>query len=487
MNARSSRNTCQTCSTSRNVLYCIECTQLSCAICVDHRREELWFCNNCGVDATAKSCGSCGSKTKVTQSNVIRICPSCKSSSLGEPDVLINQLPSEFFSIAAKIKDVYPELIEVHRKFDFSLTLVRLCRLANLVGFPQIEEQLSKCSIGLQSITERGIEHISRIRKEASFDLRNIDNFKNVDLEHYRNANAILQSTSIKINKVSSLMRYWIEEVSVELDQLMRIAGPLRQHYELLTRISRYLPEGISNVVAVLPALPIHLKRRRINKRLECFLIFAEETFICLPSSVLDQENKSNRLINGMQFPYDNVVNIKTSNSLLKGYQLQIDTKEGTLKINNSPIIIKGIVEYFDLILSGEPYVVGGPKEILDIESNGPDKSKFKRASQKFIDIINEKLFGSPVQHPDRSETAYNSVSQIQSEYKNLLRKIREIDFLAQNLQIDPQAYQTHRSTFKENMRNIQDSLGSLGGHVVKRSIDDWNIGYKESDFEDIP
>ncbi|OLS24800.1 MAG: hypothetical protein HeimC2_21060 [Candidatus Heimdallarchaeota archaeon LC_2] len=486
MNTRSSRNTCETCSTSRNILYCVECTQLSCANCVDHKSEETWFCNSCGDEATAKTCGSCGSKTKVIQTNLIKICQSCKGNSLGEPETLITQLPSEFFSIASKIKDTYPDLIEVHRKFDFSLTLVRLCRLANLVGFPQIEEHLRKCSIGLQSITERGIEHISRIRKEASFDLRNMDNFKNIELEHYRNANTILQSTYDKINKVNTLMRHWIEQVTIELDQMMRIAGPLRQHYELLTQISRYLPQGISNVVAVLPALPIHLKKKRFNKRIECFMIFAEEVFICLPSSVLDQDNESNRLINGIQFPYSKVQNINTSNSLLKGYQLQIETNEGTLKINNSPIIINGIVEYFELILSGEPYVVGGPKEILEIESNGPDKSKFKRASQKFIDIINEKLFGSSVQLPDRSDKIFNSVSQIQTEYKSLLRKIREIDFLAQNLQIDPQAYQTHRSTFKENMRTIQDSLGSLGGHVVKRTFDDMNLGYNERDFEDI-
>ncbi|KKL17842.1 hypothetical protein LCGC14_2481470 [marine sediment metagenome] len=190
--------------------------QLSCANCVDHKSEETWFCNSCGDEATAKTCGSCGSKTKVIQTNLIKICQSCKGNSLGEPETLITQLPSEFFSIASKIKDTYPDLIEVHRKFDFSLTLVRLCRLANLVGFPQIEEHLRKCSIGLQSITERGIEHISRIRKEASFDLRNMDNFKNIELEHYRNANTILQSTYDKINKVNTLMRHWIEQVIIE-------------------------------------------------------------------------------------------------------------------------------------------------------------------------------------------------------------------------------------------------------------------------------
>jgi hypothetical protein len=373
--------------------------------------------------------------------------------------------------------------MEVHRKFDFTLTLVRLCRLANLVGFPQIEHQLKKCSQGLQSLTRRGIDHVQRIRKEASFDLRNIEYFANLDLEHYRNANSILQSTETKVKKVTTLIRYWIEEVTVELDQLMMVAGPLRQHYELLTQISRYLPEGVTQVVAVLPPQYMHLDTKRINKRSECFLVFGEDRFVCLPTSVLDQKSKQSKVINGIQFDYTDIIDTQATTSLLRGHQLLIRTKNAKIRINNSPIIINGTKEYFDLILSGKSFVIGSPKEILEIESNGPDKNKFKRASQKFIDIINEKLFGSPVQQPDKDEVPFNSVTQIQTEYQKLLRKIREIDFLAQNLQIDPQAYQNHRNNFKENLRTIQDSLGSLGGHIVKNSIDEWKLGKDE--YED--
>lgn len=481
MSARSSRYSCPTCTTSRSVLFCIDCTQLSCAACVDSIPDEYWFCNTCNSQSTQKNCGSCGSSTKLLQQNFKSICSTCKSDSLGDPEVLLAQLPSEFFSITSKVKDIYPDLMDVHRKFDFSLTLVRLCRLANLVGFPQIETQLKRCSQGLQKLTSRGIDHIQRIRKETSFDLRNIDYFVNLDLEHYRNANSIVQSTEKKINQVTALMRYWIEEVTLELDQLMRVAEPLRQHYELLTQISRYLPEGVTQVVAVLPPQYMHLQTKKFNNRTECFLIFGEDRFICLPTSVLDQKNKSS-VVNGTQFQYGEIINATASTSLLRGHQLTITTSTGKIKINNSPIIVNGIKEYFDLILSGQEFVVGSPKEILEIEGNGPDKNKFKRASQKFIDIVNEKLFGSPVQQPNRADIPFNSVTQIQTEYSKLLRKIREIDFLAQNLQIDPQAYQNHRSDFKENLRNIQDSLGSLGGHIVKNSIDDLKLDRDDLD-----
>lgn len=481
MSARSSRYSCSTCTTSRNVLFCIDCTQLSCAACIDTIPDEYWFCNTCNTEATEKKCGSCGSDSKLLQQDIKQICSTCKSDSLGDPEVLLAQLPSEFFSVASKIKDIYPDLMDIHRKFDFSLTLVRLCRLANLVGFPQIENQLKRCSLGLQNLTRRGIDNVQRIRKEASFDLRNINFFADLELEHYRNANSIVESTEKKINQVTDIMRYWIDQVTLELDQLMRVAEPLRQHYELLTQISRYLPEGVTQVVAVLPPQYMHMQTKKFNNRAECFLIFGEDRFVCLPTSVLDQKKKS-KVINGIQFKYEDIITTAATTSLLRGHQLTITTSAGKIRINNSPIIVNGIKEYFDLILSGNEFVVGSPKEILEIETNGPDKNKFKRASQKFIDIINEKLFGSPVQQPNRADMPYVSVTQIQSEYHKLLRKIREIDFLAQNLQIDPQAYQNHRSNFRENLRDIQDSLGNLGGHIVQNSVDDLKLGREALD-----
>ncbi|MFV2016805.1 MAG: hypothetical protein ACC656_15340, partial [Candidatus Heimdallarchaeota archaeon] len=255
--------------------------------------------------------------------------------------------------------------------------------MANLVGFPQIENQLRKCSQGLQNLTRRGIDHVQRIRKEASFDLRNIDYFSDLELEHYRNANSIVLSTEKKVNQVTNLMRYWIEEVTQELDQLMRVAEPLRQHYELLTQILRYLPEGVTQVVAVLPPQYMHLQTKKFNDRAECFLIFGEDRFVCIPTSVLDQK-KNYKVINGIQFRYEDIIQTSATTSLLRGHQLTIVTSGGKIRINNSPIIVNGIKEYFDLILSGKEFVVGSPKEILEIEANGPDKNKFKRATQKF-------------------------------------------------------------------------------------------------------
>jgi len=482
MGTRSSRHTCPTCSTNRNILFCIDCTQISCKNCVSTKPEEVWFCNRCNDDSTAELCGTCGSKTRIIHKEFKRICPLCDSDAIGDPEVLLTQLPSEFFSIAAKIKDIYPMLMDVHRKFDFSVTLIRLCRLANLVGFPQIESQLKRCSQGLKSLTNRGIQQIQLIRKETAFDLRNLDYFKGLELEHYRNAHTVVLSTEKKINKITSLMSYWIDEVTKEIDFLMRVANPLRQHYELLTKIQRYLPTGIDQVVAVLPPQQMHLKTKKYNNRIECYLIFGEDRFVCLPTSVINNNSNDSKIINGIQFSYETILSASASTSLIRGHQLIISTNEGKIKINNSPLIVNGIKEYFNLILSDQEYLVGSPKEILEIESNGPDKNKFKRASQKFIDIVNEKLFGSPIQKTPELAIPFHSVTQIQTEYQKLLRKIREIDFLAQNLQIDPEAYQNHRSDFKENLRNIQDSLGNLGGHIVKNSIDDWQLGKEDFD-----
>ena len=85
-------------------------------------------------------------------------------------------------------------------------------------------------------------------------------------------------------------------------------------------------------------------------------------------------------------------------NSVLKGTQLDIMLDQGQIVINAPPQVLDRVDEYFQLIYDNEPYMVGSAKKIKQIEAETPDKNEFKRASQKFINIFREWLFGTRIQ-----------------------------------------------------------------------------------------
>ena len=483
MSARTGKYSCKNCLSQRNILFCTECTELSCKNCVDEILVDQWYCNHCKKETPGNICGTCGNKSKNIDQISKMACRTCRKSKLGEPDVLLNSLSSEFFATISSVLDIQSELTEVHRKFDFFVTLTRLCRLANLVGFPQIEEQLQKCAKGLETVNSRGIEQINRLRSEAMFDLRNINYFQDLDLMHYRNASAIIQATNDKIDQMNTMMIYWIGEINCELEKLLQIAEPLRNHYELLTKISRYMPYGVNNVVAVIPPINLSLKHEKGKIKDDSYLVFAEELLVCLPVSACEDQT-GKKIINGYRYPYDVITNVKEEYSVIKGSKLTIETTLGDIHIATSPVIIAGIKDYFQMVFDNQSYVVGSSKDIIEIENNGPDKNKYKRSAQKLIDSFRLKMFGSPVQEPSiKDDLPIQSVSQIQQEYDKLLKKIREVDFLAKNLQIDPSSYQSHRNQFKENLEHIQDTLGTLGGHLMQNSFKGYRFPNDQNEY----
>lgn len=474
------RYSCEVCSSPKNVLFCRECTHVSCKKCMKTTQVVDWQCNICNKFTNGEYCGTCGNESQIADQRHIPSCPNCSSTSLGDPTALLGNLNSDFYSIISKVTDVIPEINDLHRKFDFFVTLVRLCRLAGLTGFPQIETQLEKCGTGLNGISERGINQLNQVRKEVLYSIRSVNYFQDIELDHYRNAESVINSTQQSVQQIYQLLRYWIDEVDKELEKLVLLAKPLRQHYDLLTTVTRFLPNGVYNVAAIIPPTGMDIQSKKRKRKSESYIVFADEEFICLPREAVENSRK---VIPAFNFSYHDIVKISEKHSLLRGDQLIIGLSEGHVKINGPPMVNSSIRDYFELVQSGQPFTVGSAKDIISIESNGPDKNKYKRATSKFIETIRDKLFGSPVQEYSPKEVRFSSMRELKHEFNRLEKSAQEIDYLAKNLQIDPEVYRQQRNSIKDALHSIRSSIGQMGGHVARRRLDqdDFNFGNSNS------
>ncbi len=471
-----SRYPCQLCQSKRGVLFCRECTQLTCNKCVNQISIIDWYCGNCENHCSGEFCGSCGSSCRIINRTAKQSCPNCRSILLGDPSLLLNNLQSEFFSIITKLNNILPEILELHRTFDFFVTLVRLCRLAGLLGFPQIEDQLDKCSKGLTLITKNGINQLSKVRQEVIFDLKHIQYFNNIKLEHYRNAETILSSTTKSIQQVSDLIQYWINEIKIEFEKLRELAFPLKKHYELLSEISRNLQEKLTNVAALVPPVGMKISTRKQTFRSQAYIIFSDEQIICLPEEIKNPRKRGKKA-QGIKFNYEKILDISVKHSVIKGSRLIINLMDDQIKINSSPHIIEILKKYFDLILSGEPYFVGSAKRIVTIEENAPNKNEYKSAINRFISFFREHLFGIPDQKPPQIPFQSSSIQELRKRIGDLQENVRDLDHQAKNRLVNYGEYQSQRSQIKEDLRSIQDNINSyvdnsvgnyLGGHLAK-------------------
>jgi hypothetical protein len=437
-----------------------------------------WYCERCKHSRIGEVCGNCGSACKVANQDEKHACQNCGSTSLGDPVTLLKSLSSEFYTIISKVNEVQPELAELYRSFDFFVTLVRLCRLAGVLGFPQIEDQVMKCARGLTLINDKALHQLSKVRKEALFDLRRIDYFRNVELEHYRNAETILQSTSNSIIQITELMRHWIAEVKIEIAVLRELALPLRQHYELLSQVSHLLPDDLYTVAAIIPPIEMAVKTDRVALKTEAYLVFGEEYFLFIPRNV--KKLKQNGAVNKIK--YQTILNIKPKHSILKGSQLRLTLQQGVIRISAPPKVIDIIHQYYHFIQSSESFFVGSAKMIIEIEEKAPNKVSFKDASNKFIDVFRERLFGSPALATSDAPLQQTSIREIRNKISDLQNNVRQLDSQARNRLVGSEVYQDQRSQIKENMRSLQENInrlvdrsvgGTVGGYLA-RDMNSW-------------
>jgi hypothetical protein len=394
-----------------------------------------------------------------------KACPTCHSTGLGDPELLLKNLPSEFFSIINKCQDVHTEIIDLYRSFDFYVGLVRFCRIGRFLGFPQIEQQLIKCARGLQLINEKSISQLTKIRQEALHDLWNIRYFEEVEIDHYRSADAILKNTEEKILHLNTLVRKWIDEVQIEVDKLKQLARPLRQHYILMQEINRYLPDGIHHVAAIIPPIGMNIGLTRKRFKGEAYTIFTEEQFILLPQSALDQKDE---VVNGIKIEYDEIKDYETNHSLLHGSQLEMKLSQGKLAFSAPTPVLDKVTQYFDLVLSEKPFMVGSPKDIFKIEEGAPDKNEYKRATTKFVQIFRERLFGHPGELGEPQPSKNMSIKEIIAKIRQLEELTRNIDLQARNYQINIPEYQSNRTKIQQEYEDMKRTLQQLGGHLTR-------------------
>ncbi len=397
-------------------------------------------------------------------------CANCEGTRLSDPDTIIKMLPSDYFDAVSKVKEIVPKINELTRSFEFFTALVRQARIAGLLAFPQIESTLSRCSKGMGQINKRTIDHLSKVRKEALFEIFNISYFKNIDISKYRSAERLIENIEKAIEQTSTLVSHWVEQVNDELDRLYRLSDPLRKHYELMQSISRYLPEGIVNIAGIVPAVSIRVKQGRHTQKGDAYIIFSDTDVVFLPISAVNDQ-----LISvGKKFNYDTIKSIEKSKSSIKGRQLTVKFENGSAVITAPPKVLEGIHHYFGLVQSDEPLMIGSAKNILKIEADAPDKSAVKRACDKFVDLFNERLFGV---EPSYDNTPTMSMTDLQTKFKDLQSTSREIDNRARNLQINLEDYRHYRSQINNSLRNLRHDFSRMGGHFTKKKdLDTWKL-----------
>jgi len=458
----SSVNTCEVCGTSKLLRFCRDCATLSCNSCLETSVEYIYSCPNCTAEPNSEVCGSCGSTTKIDQERTISICPSCSSHRVEDPEVLLDNLPSNYYETITKVEVVNSEFIDLYRSFDFMVALVRFCRLAGLYGLPQMEMQLEKCSNAMVNINNNAIEGLSKIRKEGMYDIRQHDYFKKISLEHYRSLEGVLRHTEEKIEAHLKQIRHWVDEVKQRLEELTPTALFLREHYETLSTINRYLPTGVNDVAAIVPPIAMSINTPKRKENDECYIVFTQEYCVFLPKHALNDEE----IVTGVKIPYANFIQRKRTNSLLKGVQLKIVLKQGNIVISAPPQVLDKVEEYFGLIDSDEPYMVGSPKKIIAIESDTPDKNEYKRAATKMINIFREWLFDDRVQKAHQEQKLeLPSMKELKTQLDRLEKMYSNYNYQARHHQIPLDKYQEGTAEIKDNYASLRDKWSKLSGH----------------------
>ncbi len=445
------------------LLYCHKCAFLSCSGCTEEVEVVTQYCSTCKKELNSEYCGDCGCETQQIRKETKICCSNCGGTELNDPELIVNNLPSDYFSALSEIKDIQPSLDETYRSFEFFITIVRLCRIGGLMAFPQIEEQLNRCSTALKFINQRSIDQLMKVRQEALFDVRNINYFSGVDINSYRSAERIIINTSDLIKDLIEMIEHWLEEVNIELNKLYTLADPLRRHYELLSKVKRFLPEGIYNVAAVIPAVSTQIKHKKETLRFIGFIIFAEEELVFLPQQAVEERNKE-KIILAKRIPYELIINHNKEHSSLKGNQLTIKILKGNVKINAPLNAISGIEAYLKLIKGNHDFTIGSAKEILKIEAEAADRNTYRNATDKFVEIFRERLFGKgPANFNEPNSNL--SLSTLKKELLELKRKTNDLDTRASNLQVDPENYSDFRHQINDSISSIQSNFDKLSGH----------------------
>jgi hypothetical protein len=414
-------------------------------------------------DPIGEICGTCGSDSVLREEIEHKICPICRSTNIEDPEVLVANIASDFFTTIQRVYEVNAEFTDLYRSFDFMVALVRFCRFAGLMGLPQMEMQLDKVSTALKKINNQAIESLNSIRREGLYDVRSHKYFKDVKLEHYRSLDGVLRNTDEKVIRHLDQIRFWVSEVKHRIELLKPTALFLRQHYEMFEEISPHLPEGVNDVVAIIPPLSMSIRTKKRKEQDDCYIIFTAEFAVFLPRRAVTHPDKA---VNGIKVSYANFFRRERKVSMVKGVQLEIKLLDGSIIMNAPPQVLDTVENYFGLVDADEPYMVGSPKKIVSIEAMASDKNEYKRAATKLVTIFNEWLFEERVQTPQAApKVEMPSITDLKNQLDKLERHYRDINYQARHREIPMDRFQNETSMIKDRYASIKDTLAKLSGH----------------------
>ena len=156
---------CNWCKSTSQVFYCSDCTTLQCKSCAGTRTIAIWHCTTCDQVSNSSICAACGETCVAVEEVEKDSCANCLGVELHDPDEVLRSLPSNYFATVTKVKDILPQITEINNNFDFFISLVRQCRIAGLLAFPQIEDRLTRCAKGMEQINKRTITHLNKVRR----------------------------------------------------------------------------------------------------------------------------------------------------------------------------------------------------------------------------------------------------------------------------------------------------------------------------------
>ena len=437
---------CYNCTTTKNIMLCKHCNNLSCKKCLLNEKLPKYMCPSCNKSQPSSSCGVCGNTCSVLEYESIAFCGVCKKSELGSPQTLLINLPKDYYLELESIHEILENVQGQYTLLDKIIGHVKYARVIGLLGLPEIERKLEFLLATLKEINEEVSKHFSIIKEEAFAELRSSDNFKNIQLSHFRVYNAKVENLKERVSTFNSIISDYIETSKENICKILPEVEILNYHLKNYSKIREHLAEHERYVIAIVPNVNLCIKSPK-KITFEACLVFCETALHIIPMEVKHVPEKKTKI----DYDYFKEINIKYNP--LTGIRLIINHLKGKIEIRGTKDELDNIKGYIEKITQDiYKLMIGSPKEIEELARNIPSIYAVKNKISKFLLVVNGRLFTNPEQKTRASIYTINEAEVLATEID---KRLFELDNLGRSAIITPEEYLTEHNKLRRKKFEI--------------------------------
>ncbi len=405
---------CKSCATTQPLSFCKNCATFLCHDCLEESLIEIYKCDSCEVKLeNTEICPKCHEPATKIDSSKKKSCKYCKSTEIVEPYELLNSIPKDFISKISSITTFSDQIVDIHKKLERMIAVVKIARDMGYIGYPSIEYHLQKILVALVALNSEAEKNLDLIKKTALQILRNQNNFSEIDLELF---SLVKSNFQVLDNSIETFEKNTIEKqekLNEEFIQLVPKVENLLYHRTLFESLKPQLSVEFPEIFAVLQHLKIKLKITLIQKQSDIAV------FVFLRDCLFILRESTGEFVH--EIKYSDIQNIEIQEPLLKSSNIVLHARKGEIRIFGTPTELSQIKSYFDLISSGTDFTVRDKQMVYNLEANCPDGSIIKNDSDGLINIVKEKINGQPLdQIRQNTRTGINQIKskivEIQTE-----------------------------------------------------------------------